>query len=323
MKPQTPIPLLAALFLAAVTILSLPSHAAVTGAKPLPLSGGWTNDFEAARKKAAAENKNLLLDFTGSDWCGPCITLKKTILSQDAFKQGVKEHFVLVELDYPRDKSLLSPETVEQNRKLAERYSIRSFPTVLLVDPEGRPFSQVSLFSGGPEEGVKKVNEALTILRDRDKAFASAEKLNGPDKAKALFSALEAMKLRDQHIATFYGDVVEQIRASDPGDESGVVKTLEMKSKMENLLKELKNLGRSSKLEEALALVENALTSGDFEGEMKQQVAYEKVRLLRHLKQDDAAIQAADEAVAIAPDGKWVRLLEGIKSQIEKPKDSD
>ena len=125
-----------------------------------------------------------------------------------------------------------------------------------------------------------------------------------------------------EHVSLICDDP-DPSRRDPPDDESGAVKTLGMRLKMENLLKELKDLGRASKLEEALALVENALTYGDFEGEMKQQVAYEKVRLLRHLKQDDAAIRVAKEAVAIAPEGKWVRLLEGIKLQIEKQKDSE
>lgn len=318
MKQATAIRFLAALCVVSLTLMSLPAQAAVTGAKPLPLSEGWTNDFEAARKKAAAENKNLLLDFTGSDWCGPCIRLKKTILSRDAFRQGVKEHFMLVELDFPRDKSLLAEDTMEQNRKLAERYSIRSFPTVLLVDSEGRPFAQMNTSATEPQDYARACNEKLTTLNDRDKAFGKAEKMVGSDKAMVLFVALEAMKLRNQHIATFYGDVVERIRASDPDDVSGAVKTLDMRLKMENLLKDLKDLGRASKPEEALALVEEALASGDFEGEMKQQVAYEKVRLLRHLKQDAAAVQVAKEAVAIAPEGRWARLLEGIRLQIEK-----
>ena len=81
--------------------LALPSPAAVKGAKPMPLTPGWTNDFEAARKQAEAENKQLLIEFTGSDWCGPCIMLKKTILSKEEFIKGMKPHFVLVQLDFP------------------------------------------------------------------------------------------------------------------------------------------------------------------------------------------------------------------------------
>ena len=65
---------------------------------------GWMTDFEAAKQKAAAENKDLLVDFTGSDWCGWCIKLVDEVFKHDAFKQGAADNFVLVELDFPQDK---------------------------------------------------------------------------------------------------------------------------------------------------------------------------------------------------------------------------
>ena len=69
---------------------------------------GWTHDFEAAKKQAADENKDLLIDFIGSDWCGWCIKLNEEVFSHDEFKTGVKDKYVLVELDYPKDTSKLS-----------------------------------------------------------------------------------------------------------------------------------------------------------------------------------------------------------------------
>ena len=62
----------------------------------------WMTDFEAAKKKAAAENKDLLVDFTGSDWCGWCIKLVDEVFKHDSFKKGVADKFVLVELDFPK-----------------------------------------------------------------------------------------------------------------------------------------------------------------------------------------------------------------------------
>ncbi len=323
MKQSVSILSLAAIGLAIHGSLSLATHAAVTGAKPMPLSAGWTSDFEAARKQAAAENKNLLLDFTGSDWCGPCISLKKTILSKDAFKQGVKDTYVLVELDYPRDKSLQTEETIQQNKALAQLYSIKSFPTVLLTDAEGRPFALMTGFGMKPEDYAEKVNQLGAALTKRDEALAKARELEGAEKAKALFEALEAMKLRDEHVTRFYGNLIEQIKAADPDDKSGATRTLGMRKKLSELFAELKTLGRASKMDEALALLDETLASGDFEGEIKQRVGYEKVRVLRAMKKNDAAIEAAEEAVAVAPEGEWVRLLEGIKGQLAMEKNSE
>ena len=72
---------------------------------------GWTHDFEAAKKQAAAEKKDLLMDFTGSDWCGWCIKLNDEVFKHDVFKDGVKDKYVLVEVDFPQDKSKLDEAT--------------------------------------------------------------------------------------------------------------------------------------------------------------------------------------------------------------------
>ena len=68
----------------------------------------WVNEFEKAKQTAATEGKDLLMDFTGSDWCGWCIRLHKEVFDLDAFKTAAPKNFVLVELDYPNDKSKLS-----------------------------------------------------------------------------------------------------------------------------------------------------------------------------------------------------------------------
>ena len=103
---------------------------------------GWTTDFEAAKAQAKKEGKEILLDFTGSDWCPPCQALHKDVFSKKAFIDSAKENFVLVELDYPRKKKL-DEELKKQNVGLAKKYKIRSYPTVLLVDANGKAFKKV------------------------------------------------------------------------------------------------------------------------------------------------------------------------------------
>src|SRR6188768_1537543 len=80
---------------------------------------GWLEDFEKAKAQAKAENKKILLDFTGSDWCGWCIKLDKEVFSQQAWKDYAAKNLVLVELDFPRKKEL-APEIKAQNEKLKE-----------------------------------------------------------------------------------------------------------------------------------------------------------------------------------------------------------
>lgn len=109
----------------------------------------WQTDYDQALATAKAENKCVLLNFTGSDWCGPCIQMHKTAFSKAAFLNYAKENLILVELDYPRRKSL--PEKVtKQNERLSQQYNIDNsgYPTVVLLDPSGKILGQLEGYSG-------------------------------------------------------------------------------------------------------------------------------------------------------------------------------
>ena len=105
-------------------------------AKPAAVEKGlWQTDFEAAKAKAKAEKKLLLVDFTGSDWCGWCIKLKQEVFDKETFKTEAPKQFVCVELDFPHNKEL-SKELKEQNAKLSDQYKVPGFPTVIVMDPK-------------------------------------------------------------------------------------------------------------------------------------------------------------------------------------------
>ena len=109
----------------------------------------WQTDYEQALVAAKAANKCVLLSFTGSDWCGPCIQMHKTAFSKAAFLNYAKENLILVELDYPRRKPL--PEKVtKQNERLSQQYNIDNsgYPTVVLLDPSGKILGQLEGYSG-------------------------------------------------------------------------------------------------------------------------------------------------------------------------------
>ncbi len=120
----------------------------------------WQTDFDAAQKQAAAEEKPLLLNFSGSDWCGWCIKLDKEVFSKEEFQSYADSDLVLVELDFPRRKPQ-SDELKEQNRALAEKYGVRGFPTILLLSPDGELIAQTGYRRGGPEAYVEHLKELL------------------------------------------------------------------------------------------------------------------------------------------------------------------
>jgi len=276
---------------------------------------GWSSDFDAAKKQAAEGKKSMLIDFTGSDWCGWCIKLNKEVFVHDEFKTGVKDKFVLVELDYPRDKSKLTEATIAQNEELKDKYEIRGFPTILLADEEGKPFARTGYQAGGPEAYVAHLDELLAIRAKRDAAFAEADKAQGVEKAKSLVAALKSMELEDGLVANFYGDKIEAIKAADPNDESGYVKGVEEKQKFAKFQDDLNELGGKRDFDGALKLADETLASGQFQGDSQQQIMVFKGMIQMQRGKTEEAIKALDEAMAYAPESGLSKQIESLKGR--------
>jgi thioredoxin-related protein len=110
----------------------------------------WLTDFQKAQTEAKAGHKLLLLEFTGSDWCIWCIRLEAEVFSQAKFAEFAKDNLVLVRADFPRAKPL-SAEVRKQNQELAQRYQVDSFPTVVVLNEEGKQVGLLGYMPGGPE----------------------------------------------------------------------------------------------------------------------------------------------------------------------------
>ena len=119
---------------------------------------GWTTDLEKALEKAKTEKKCLLLEFTGSDWCPPCMAMRKNVFSKKEFVDAASKKYILVEVDFPKKDKELSA----KNQPLAQKYKIQAFPTVVLLSPEGKEFHRF-IASEFPktEDFVKHLDEAL------------------------------------------------------------------------------------------------------------------------------------------------------------------
>jgi thioredoxin-related protein len=138
----------------------------------------WLTDLDEGIKVAKAEKKAILVDFTGSDWCGWCIRLKKEVFDQKEFAAVTKD-FVLVELDYPQKKKQPAEEKAK-NKALAEKFGIEGFPTIMLLDANGEPFAQTGYLAGGPAKYLPHLAELLkTNTAEGRKAFAQAKKDEG------------------------------------------------------------------------------------------------------------------------------------------------
>jgi len=103
-------------------------------------STSWQTDFESAKTQARSENKLILLNFSGSDWCGPCIRLHKEIFDDETFRNYADQNLVLVNADFPRlKKNMLSKDQQQKNEALADLYDREgAFPLTLLVNAQGK-----------------------------------------------------------------------------------------------------------------------------------------------------------------------------------------
>jgi thioredoxin-related protein len=124
----------------------------------------WLGDFDAAKTQASHEHKLIVINFSGSDWCGPCIRLRKEILESATFENYATDHLILVRADFPRQKkNQLSKDQVKLNEALADKYNSEGkFPYTLLVDENGKVLFQWDGFPNEtPDQFVSQIDEIV------------------------------------------------------------------------------------------------------------------------------------------------------------------
>jgi protein disulfide-isomerase len=121
--------------------------------------GKWLTDYQQALTQAKQENKRVLIDFTGSDWCGWCIKFDKEVYSQQSFVDYADKNLVLLKLDFPQRKPLPAAQR-EANDKLARQYQVSGFPTTVVLDSAGKQLGKlVGYQAGGPQAFIAKLEK--------------------------------------------------------------------------------------------------------------------------------------------------------------------
>jgi protein disulfide-isomerase len=142
-------------FLITITSMVALSVASLAG------ESAWLHDFEAAKKQAKEENKVIFINFTGSDWCGWCIKLEKEVFSKKEFQEFAKDKLVLMEVDFP-DKKKQSAEMKAQNKKLDKEFKIEGYPTLFLLDSEGKKLTDdIGYREGGAQAYVDNLKALM------------------------------------------------------------------------------------------------------------------------------------------------------------------
>jgi len=124
---------------------------------------GWQTNFEIAKKQAEQENKLILLNFSGSDWCGPCIRMHEEIFESSSFKSFADNNLVLINADFPRlKKNQLPKDQQKNNDKLADKYDPEGiFPCTVLMDAKG---TVLKTWQGLPNETAEQFTGLLKDL---------------------------------------------------------------------------------------------------------------------------------------------------------------
>ncbi len=213
----------------------------------------WQTDFHAAKDKAKADNKLLLVDFTGSDWCPWCKKLHEEVFEKDAFKDEAPKRFVLVELDFPRQKKLPG-QLKAQNDKLAAQYKIHGYPTVLLIDAEGQVVAHTGYMPGGPDKYVKQLVGFVEAYASIVKMKQELDKSEGLDRARLLDKLVDGYR-RLGNEPDELNDWSREIVKLDPDNKTGVLG----KHQFRVYMAECDQLMAEHKLAEAKAVLDKAL----------------------------------------------------------------
>lgn len=271
--------------------------------------GLWTENATEALARAARENKDVLIHFTGSDWCGWCFRLHDEVFHKEPFVTEAPKRFVFLELDFPRRRQL--PEAIRrQNREWQMKLGVRGFPTIFLVDATGRPYAKTGYRRGGAEAYMKHLDELRKIRLKRDAAMAKARSAQGVEKAKLLDQALAAID--PALVMGSYADVVDQIVQLDPNNRAG----LRDKYGAMALMGKVEQAVQRGQFDEALRLVDGALRKAGDRGQLAQDLHFMKGVILFRQGQRAGAQAALQAALRAAPQGNKAARLRMILARV-------
>ena len=138
----------------------------------------WFTDAAAAQAKAKEQDKLVLLDFTGSDWCIWCKKLKREVFDKPEFAQFAQSRLVLVEVDFPQHKTL--PKAQQQaNSQLDKTYGISSYPTIIVLDADGKQVARMGYVFGGASAFIAKLEKK--VARTKAKTSVAMGDSCGPE----------------------------------------------------------------------------------------------------------------------------------------------
>lgn len=185
---------------AAASLLTLTSQVSASG---IALKGAelgkWTMDYDAALKLAGEKNLPLLLNFTGSDWCGWCKLMDENVYAKPAWQKYAAENILTVTIDFPKDKSRVPSEFAERNEKLKEKFGVEGYPTYVILDSDGA--TELGRLGAGDDKTPESfVEEVADVLRYRPANIEAKVAALGPEKGAQYRAALESVRAAEKEL---------------------------------------------------------------------------------------------------------------------------
>ena len=286
--------------------------------------GIWTVNFEFAKKIAKEKDLNLLLLFTGSDWCVWCKKLNEEVFSQEAFQQEVVKMFVPVKFDFP--SSFKFPKEIADGYAAErDKYGVRGYPTVVLTDCEGNAFAVCGYQPGGAEgyitllnnlvDGKKELDAKVAELKDGDAAAASE-----------LYNTLEeySEKFKDPCVKEGLKKYYDICREKSPEISRALEREEKIKQRLAEIDEQYKigpgydpSEATPEKAQQAVADYEALINSFSLEGEKKQEILMKMAFAYITVQEDEKAQEYLDKAVEAAPESEIADMIRETRSAQE------
>jgi len=187
--------------------------------------GQWTMDYDAAVKLAAGKELPMMLNFTGSDWCGWCKIMDRNVFAEDEWKKFAAENVVLVTLDFPRDKTIVPEKYVDRNKTLQLQFGVRGYPTYIVLASDGT--TRLGKLGAGrektPASFIKEFQSLLGMSPPKVEEF----KPGSPEQAEAYKKAAQEVKDAEQALA-------EWIATKPARNEETMKKHTELRERIRN-----------------------------------------------------------------------------------------
>jgi S1-C subfamily serine protease/thioredoxin-related protein len=268
----------------------------------------WLQDLEEAKRQAVKQKKDILILFLDPDWESQCKHLANDVLAKEEFQKKILPQYVHVVIDLPHlPAERVKLQDPERNERVREQFSLTKYPTIVLADAQGRPYS---IKSGFEEKEAAKYCATLEKLRDdrnqRDKLLEVLEKAKGMDRLQGFQKALAYLKEKglSSHYPSLIADGAKAAREFDAGNEQGILETyfeMEWGDQAKGIIHD-PGPERNKAMEQCVARMKEWKQSKRFKDPNRAAELYLKTAgLLEALEKREAALEFVEEAAAYQP----------------------